>query len=258
MHQVILQTLGAIDGREQQVGAKVPTTSVLYLTVIKTTLIYEAGCYGEFVFNLLNLREIKPEIRYNAHGFDPINTHPFRHDHHLLSENDVKGHVTKITYTDKYIDLINRNKWTKVTGGIENFTSQKFPEHINKTLFAIAIGKINLLDSANKFKKILRADTLEIKFESFFFEKSRWITNFANLLEKLGIKVNISYLEECHTIFSKSQEKLIKFNKEDTIFLGNKLGDYYYQKHGTNIDQIHMENMLEQIGGHNEANKEKK
>ena len=213
--------------------------------MIKTTLIYEAGCYGEFTFNLLNLQDIKPGTRYNAHTFTPTYTGDFLTNHHLVKEHEVSGHITKITFENKHVDLINRNKWTKVTGGMEHFTSQSFPEHTNKSILAIAIGKINMLNENNHFKSMENKDNLELKLDNFFLDCEEWILSFGNMLDVLKIPHQPQYLRKCYDTFMISQEKILNSKSNDEIGLGNLLGQFYFERYGTDVNQVRLEKMLE-------------
>ena len=121
--------------------------------IVKTTLLYEAGCYGEFVFRMLNLQEMEAKDRYTATDFTPTFTNKYLGSHHLTEEADIEGHVTKITYSDKHVNLINRNKWTKLKGHLEEQANKTFPNVSNSRLYTIAVNMCNLLSNSS-FKQM--------------------------------------------------------------------------------------------------------
>ena len=120
----------------------------------KPTLLYSAGCYGAFCLQMLNLNRIIPSQSYHDQAVDCQYTQDNRPDHHLVSEKDIESPIIKITYIDDDVDLINRNKWTKVENHLKEQALATFPNNKNKELYTMAIHKCNLLHEDNQFKKL--------------------------------------------------------------------------------------------------------
>ena len=228
-------------------AARARTIFQVYLTVNKTTILFEAGTHGQFLLRILNLTEMSVQTHFDIPK-QYINTTPKRADHHLIDEDRVDGHVTKITFTDADADLINRNKWTKLPKHLEEQADKTFYNNKNAKLFTIACNKINLLNPANIFKKIKNKETLEVNFTNFHTKPTEFTDFFSELFSKLKIKITKDYLEECKSIFDFSQTTIIEaHNKQnDLIHDGNKLGETYFKKFG-NI--IKTENFQTLIGG---------
>jgi len=216
----------------------------------KTTLLYTAGSNGEFTFRFLNQFKINPNISYTAWDEPPKFTEKYRGDHHLIREEDVDGHVTKITYNDENIDLINRNKWTKVKGHLEEQSKKTYPNNKNKEIYTIAIYKCLLLDKNNHFKKIYKENNIEIKFSWFFQSFKDWMKNFSNVFEKLNIPIKEEIILEYYNAFNVGQKEILdKHNSSnDLIFLSNKLGQSYFEKYQTNFSEQKFDEIYNNIG----------
>jgi hypothetical protein len=199
----------------------------------KPTLLYSAGCYGAFCLQMLNLNEIMPSHSYHNQLTDYRYTQTNRPDHHLINEKDIDSLVIKITYTDDDVDLINRNKWTKVENHLKEQALVTFPNNKNNELYTMAIHKCNLLDKDNQFKKIIRKDTVEIRFSWLFYDLENWLLEFYNIFERLQIPVRHVYLKNCYDIFHMSQAPILKAHQEknDLIEQSNQLANIYFQKH---------------------------
>lgn len=200
---------------------------------------YPAGCYGEFIFRFLNQFDTLPHLSYQAWTEIPKHTKKHRDDHHIIKEDDVEGHVTKITYTNNNVDLINRNKWTKVIGHLDEQSEKTFPKNKNKKVYTMAIYKCLLLDDKNHFKKISIEGNTEIKFSWFLENLQKWVENFSNLFDILGISVKHESIIKFHDIFLQSQKPIMEDHKtaKDEIYLGNKLGQVYFEKHGIDFSE---------------------
>jgi hypothetical protein len=220
--------------------------------MIKTNLLYPAGCYGEFTFRMLNLKETTSSLSYNAH-IEPVYTEKYNANHHLEKEQNINGHVTKITYTDADIDLINRNKWTKVKGHLEEQAIRTFPDNSNRELYTIAIYKCDLLNQNNHFKKLENPSNLEIKFNWFLSNCENWLFNFGNIFKSLFIPITDNKLEDYYNIFSTSQQSIIKQHQEnnDLIAEANIFGEKYFKKYGCDYNELYFNEMHTTLGGHN-------
>jgi hypothetical protein len=216
----------------------------------KTTLLYTAGSNGEFTFRFLNQFKINPNISYTAWDEPPKFTEKYRGDHHLIREEDVDGHVTKITYNDENIDLINRNKWTKVKGHLEEQSKKTYPNNKNNEIYTMAIYKCLLLDKNNHFKKIYKENNIEIKFSWFFQSFKDWMKNFSNVFEKLNIPTKEEIILEYYNAFNVGQKEILdKHNRSnDLIFLSNKLGQNYFEKYQTNFSEQKFDEIYNNIG----------
>ena len=194
---------------------------------------------------ILNLTEISIQTHFDLPK-EYINTTPKRADHHLIDEDYVDGHITKITFTNDDADLINRNKWTKLPEHLKDQANNTFVGNKNAELFTIACNKINLLNPNNIFKKIKNKETLEIKFKTFHLGTIEFVTFFLELFSKLKIKVTKNYLEQCKSMFDISQENILKENnnKNDLIHEGNKLGELYFKTFSNDIKTENFEKLL--------------
>jgi hypothetical protein len=217
----------------------------------KTTLIYAAGCYGEFVFRFLNQFDTIPMLSYNAWTkTEPARyTKKYRGDHHLIREEDVNGHVTKITYDNSDVDLINRNKWTKVKGHLEEQSNKTYPKNKNKKIYTMAIYKCFLLDKDNHFKKIYKEGNTEIKFLWFSGNLKQWIENFSKIFNKLEISIKNKTIIEFYDIFYQSQKKIIEEHRtaKDIVYLSNKIGQVYFQKYGNNFSEDKFDEIYQNL-----------
>ena len=230
--------------------ARAKTISVLYLKVNKTTLLYAAGCYGEFTFRFLNQFKTVPSLSYNAHGQSPTFTEKYRGDHHLISEEEIEGHVTKITYTNLDIDLINRNKWTKVKGHLLEQSKKTYPNNKNNEIYAMAIYKCLLLDTNNHFKKIYKEGNLEIKFSWFLENTEQWIKNFSKIFNELKITIKEKTIIEYHDIFFQGQKEILQEHetKNDLVYLSNKIGQLYFDQYKTNFSEKKFDEIYNNLG----------
>ena len=218
--------------------------------MIKTNLLYPAGCYGEFFFRMLNLKETTESLSYDAH-FQPVNTKKYNVNHHIMSEDDINDHVTKITYTESDIDLINRNKWTKVVGHLEEQSIKTFPNNPNRELYTMSIYNCDLLNINNHFRKIEKKSNLEVKFEWFLYSIEQWLINFGKIFETLGIDIEESVIRNFYNVFTNSQKLILEQHKEnnDLIAKSNYLGKIYFKKYGNQYNEMYFDNVLKEIGG---------
>ena len=225
---------------------KVKIILVHYLTVNKTTVLFEAGTYGQFLLKLLNLTEISITEHFEFPYITYTNTTPKRSDHHLIEEKEIKGHVTKITFDNLDADLINRNKWTKLPEHLEEQANKTFYNDKNAKLFTIACNKINLLSPNNIFKKVASTNTLEVKFKSFHFDIPNFIYYFIDIFSKLNIPITKDYLERSKKNFDISQNNIIEANnkKNDLIHDGNILGQMYFDTFGNNIQTENFQKLI--------------
>ena len=221
--------------------------------MIRTNLLYPAGCYGEFFFRMLNLKETTESLSYNAH-FKPIHTEEYNSNHHIMSEKDINGHVTKITYTDDDIDLINRNKWTKVQGHLDEQSIKTFPNNSNRNLYTMAIYKCDLLDKNNHFKSIEKNSNLEVKFKWFLQSMEQWLINFGNIFKALSIQINENKIKEYYNIFTRSQQEILEQHSQsnDLIAKSNRLGKMYFDRHGNEYNELHFDKLCKELGGRHE------
>ena len=219
--------------------------------MIKTNLLYPAGCYGEFFFRMLNLQETKESLRYFWGNFKPNNTEDFNGNHHIMNEKDINGHVTKITYTDNDIDLINRNKWTKVVGHLEEQANRTFPNNPNRELYTMSIYKCDLLNINNHFRKIEKKSNLEVKFKWFLQSMEQWLINFGEIFKTLGIDIEESVIANFYNVFTNSQKSIFEQHKKnnDLIARSNYLGKIYFKKYGNQYNEMYFDNVLKEIGG---------
>ena len=221
--------------------------------MIRTNLLYPAGCYGEFFFRMLNLKETTESLSYSA-NFNPINTEEYNGNHHIMSEKDINGHVTKITYTDDDIDLINRNKWTKVQGHLDEQSIKTFPNNSNRNLYTMAIYKCDLLDKTNHFKSIEKNSNLEVKFKWFLQSMEQWLINFGNIFKVLSIQINENKIKEYYNIFTRSQQEILEQHSQsnDLIAKSNQLGKMYFDRHGNEYNELHFDKLCKELGGRHE------
>ena len=224
--------------------ARARTISVLYLKMYnKPTLLYSAGCYGAFCLQMLNLNDVVAAESYHDRPIDYLYTRPNRADHHLIKEEDLDSPIIKITYTDEHADLINRNKWTKVKNHLNEQAAATFPNNKNKELYTMAIHKCNLLDKDNPFKKIVKKDTVEIKFDWFLSDLNTWSSKFKIVFEKFNIPLSGQYLQNCFEIFHKSQEHVFKAHeqKNDLIEESNKLAETYFKNYKNEYSEFYFD-----------------
>jgi len=216
----------------------------------KPTLLYSAGCYGAFCLQMLNLNEIIANKSYHNQSTDYQYTQPNRPDHHLIKEEDIDYPIIKITYTDEDVDLINRNKWTKVENHLKEQAIATFPNNKNKELYTMAIHKCNLLNNDNQFKKVIKEDTLEIKFNWFLGDLDIWLLKFYKVFETLKIPTNKEHLQKCFNVFNKSQELILKAHrqKNDLIEESNKLATIYFQKYKNEYSEFYFDKIFNNIG----------
>ena len=225
---------------------KAQTISVLYLKVIRTTILFEAGTYGQFLIRVLNQNDLTAQIHFSTDGLRYVNTTHKRKDHHLIDDDELDSHVTKITFEDSDADLINRNKWTKLPEHLSEQANKTFPGDHNSKLYTIASGKINLLNPKNFFKKIKKEQNLEFKFKYFHYDIIDYTNHMDDLFSKLKIQVSKDYIENSKKIFDIGQESVLRAHdsQNDIIHDGNKLGELYFQKFGNNI---HIDNFKKLI-----------
>ena len=212
----------------------------------KTTVLFEAGTYGQFLIKVLNLCVLTEQTHFLLPGIIYVNTTPKRVDHHLIDDNELDSHVTKITFEDSDSDLINRNKWTKLPEHLDEQANLTFPKDPNSKLYTIACSKINLLDPKNFFKKIKKESNFEFKFKYFHYDITNYTIQVDNLFSKLKIQVEKNYLENSKKTFDKSQEFIKKAHdfKNDLIHEGNQLGALYFQKFGNNIQKENFQKLI--------------
>tara|TARA_R100000081_G_C4774447_1_gene147668 strand:+ start:108 stop:752 length:645 start_codon:yes stop_codon:yes gene_type:complete len=212
----------------------------------KTTVLFEAGTYGQFLIKVLNLCVLTEQTHFLLPGIIYVNTTPKRADHHLIDDNELDSHVTKITFEDSDSDLINRNKWTKLPEHLDEQANLTFPKDPNSKLYTIACSKINLLDPKNFFKKIKKESNFEFKFKYFHYDITNYTIQVDNLFSKLKIQVAKNYLENSKKTFDKSQESIKKAHdiKNDLIHEGNQLGALYFQKFGNNIQKENFQKLI--------------
>lgn len=217
----------------------------------KPTLLYSAGCYGGFCIQMLNLHKIIPSQAYHERQVNYRYTQKNRPDHHLIDEQNVKSPIIKITYMDQDADLINRNKWTKVDNHLKDQALATFPNSKNKELYTMAIHKCNLLDEHNQFKKIIKQDTIEIKFSWFLLDLEEWLLQFYDIFERCEIPVEQEYLKTCHNIFRTSQEHILKAHQEkkDLIEQSNQLANTYFKKYKNEYSEFYFDQIFNNQGG---------
>ena len=216
----------------------------------KPTLLYSAGCYGAFCLQMLNLNEIVSAEFYHDQPIDYRYTQNNRPDHHLVGEENIESPIIKITYTDDDIDLINRNKWTKVENHLKEQALATFPNNKNKELYTMAIHKCNLLDKDNQFKKIIKKDTVEIKFNWFLHDLEGWLLVFYNVFERLQIPAKHEYLKNCYAVFHAGQKSILKAHqeKDDLIEQSNQLAEIYFKKHGNEYSEFYFDQIFNNKG----------
>ena len=189
----------------------------------KTTLLWAPGTYGEYTLRLFNNNYVP--INVNEYGVlkrEVKNTHPKRKDHHLIQEEQVDTHTTKITYEKGDENLINRNKWFKLQEHLEEQANLTYPNSKNKKIYTIAINKCNLLDQNNIFRKITRDTTLEIKFKTYLESASKFANIFEQVFEQLRISFNKNLIISSHSNFLKGQEEIFQNHKT-----GNDIFDHF-------------------------------
>jgi len=185
-------------------------------------------------------------INVNEYGVlkrEVKNTHPKRKDHHLIQEEQVDTHTTKITYEKGDENLINRNKWFKLQEHLEEQANLTYPNSKNKKIYTIAINKCNLLDQNNIFRKITRDTTLEIKFKTYLESASKFANIFEQVFEQLRISFNKNLIISSHSNFLKGQEEIFQNHKtgNDIFAEGNILGEKYYQQYGLNFNESNFD-----------------
>jgi|MDTC01.1.fsa_nt_gb hypothetical protein len=210
----------------------------------KTTLLWAPGTYGEYTLRLFNNNYVP--INVNEYGVlkrEVKNTHPKRKDHHLIQEEQVDTHTTKITYEKGDENLINRNKWFKLQEHLEEQANLTYPNSKNKKIYTIAINKCNLLDQNNIFRKITRDTTLEIKFKTYLESASKFANIFEQVFEQLRISFNKNLIISSHSNFLKGQEEIFQNHKtgNDIFAEGNILGEKYYQQYGLNFNESNFD-----------------
>lgn len=213
----------------------------------KTTLLWAPGTYGEYTLRLLNKNSIPNNVQeYGVLKRQVQNTLPKRADHHLIEEDKVDTHVTKITYKVGDENLINRNKWCKLQEHLEEQSMKTFPNNKNRKVYTIAINKCNLLDSHNIFKKITKKTTLEIKFEWYLEPADKFAENFANIFDQLNIPIQKDELISSHSNFLQGQKEIFDAHKKnnDIFAEGNQLGEKYYQQYGLNFSEINFDKIF--------------
>ena len=203
-----------------------------------------------FLIQMLNLNQIMPSQSYHTQTINYRYTQPRRPDQHLINEEDVDSLIIKITYTNQNVDLINRNKWTMVENHLKEQALVTFPNNKNNELYTMAIHKCNLLDENNQFKKIIKKDTVEIKFDWFFYDLKSWLLEFYNIFERLQIPVKQVYLKNCYDILHISQAPILKAQqeKDDLIEQSNQLANIYFQKYKNEYSEFYFDQIFNKIG----------
>ena len=195
---------------------------------------------------ILNLTEMSVQTHFDLPK-QYTNTTPKRADHHLIDEDRVDGHITKITFTNDNADLINRNKWMKLPKHLEEQANKTFFNDKNAKLFTIACNKVNLLNPNNIFKKINNKNTVEVKFMDFHLNSTEFINLFLEIFLRLKIKVTKEYIQQSKEIFDISQSQILEAHnqkKNDLIYDGNKLGEIYFKTFGNNIKTENFQKLL--------------
>ena len=211
-------------------------------------MLYTAGSYGALLLRILNQNSPIISQAYHSYGFDTPNTEPNRPDHHLLKEGDIKGQVIKITYTNDDVNLINRNKWQKVDGHLEEQAIKTFPNHPHREIYTMAIHVINLI-ADNHFKTLDRSDTIEFKFSNFLQPIEDWCMHFKEIFDKLGIEYNEKTIKDYFNAFQDGQKDILEQHKQknDDVFLSYMVGKDYFATYGNDINQNYFDGVFDKI-----------
>tara|TARA_Y100000592_G_scaffold86830_1_gene140610 strand:- start:27 stop:695 length:669 start_codon:yes stop_codon:yes gene_type:complete len=205
----------------------------------KPTILYSAGTYGALLLRILNNANPTVSESYHLHSdyFECKYTMPNREDHHLISEHAIEGDVVKITFTEDDVDLINRNKWTKVVEHLKTQAEKTFPNNPNRNLYTMAIHVCNLL-ADKQFKQAEKDDTQIFKFEHFLGCIGTWKNKFNHLFEHYQIPFDVSLIEKHYDCFQKGQENILEKNKKqnDDIHQSYILGKEYFKLYQNNFD----------------------
>ena len=214
----------------------------------KPTLLYTAGSYGALLLRILNQDSPMVSQAYHTYEFDTPNTEPNRPDHHLLKEADVKGKVIKITYADKDVNLINRNKWQKVDGHLEVQAMNTFPNHPHREIYTMAIHVINLL-ADNHFKTVDRSDTIEFKFANFIQPIESWRMSFKEIFDRLGIEFNDNTIKDHFYAFQEGQKEILEQHRQnnDDVSLSYMVGKQYFATYGNDINQNYFDAIFDKV-----------
>ena len=219
----------------------------------KIIIHFVPGGYGHFLEGLLNKTlKVHEDNLSDFHWIDKTYSDiVFEKTHDMEKESD-EFHI-KVTFNESNVDLINRNKWTKVKGHLEEQAIRTFPDNSNRELYTIAIYKCDLLNQNNHFKKLENPSNLEIKFNWFLSNCENWLFNFGNIFKSLFIPITDNKLEDYYNIFSTSQQSIIKQHQEnnDLIAEANIFGEKYFKKYGCDYNELYFNEMHTTLGGHN-------
>jgi hypothetical protein len=215
----------------------------------KPTVLYSAGTYGAYLLHVLNHNKIPISEAFHPHSIEyKYTNHNFK-NHHLTLEQQVNTPVIKITYDNNDISLINRNKWTKVKGHLEEQSKKTYPNNINKELYTMAIHICLLLDENNHFRRLDNKNNFEFKFNWFLTDSETWLKNITNCCKRFNIAIDETYFVDSHKNFLQGQQDILKKHKEnnDIIAKSNKLGNLYFLKHKTNFDEKEFNKLNKEI-----------
>jgi hypothetical protein len=225
----------------------------------KPYILFTAGSYGHLLTRIIN--HVPPLVAENYHEteYGTKYTNICMDDHHLVDETTIDGPVIKITYEDNDVSLINRNKWTKVRGHLQEQSEKTYPKSPNKQIYTMAIHVCELL-GPNHFKKVLNDKTVEFKFSHFHDSLEVWQNEFNRVYDQFKIPKNELLVTQYYNNFQKGQSSIMKKHlaNADDIAESFRLGKKYYSLHKRNYNLAMFDNVYGKIGGHNEDSKEKK
>jgi hypothetical protein len=210
----------------------------------KPHLLFTAGSYGHLLLRILN--HVPPLVAENYHEtkYEVKYTKTIMGDHHLRNENSLENPVIKITYRDQDVNLINRNKWTKVRNHLEEQSNKTYPDSPNRQIYTMAIHVCELL-GPNHFKKILNDSTIEFKFSYFHESLEVWRYQFNRLYDIFKIPKNDLLVSQYYDNFLEGQSSILEKHKEDNDDIAEsfRLGKEYYRLYNNDYSLIRFDSL---------------
>ena len=225
----------------------------------KPHILFTAGSFGSLLTRIIN--HVPPLVAENYHDtkYAVKYTKGVMSDHHLVDETTINGPVIKITYEDNDVSLINRNKWTKVRGHLQQQSEKTYPESPNKEIYTMAIHVCELL-GPNHFKKVLNDHTVEFKFSHFYDSLEVWQNEFNRVYDQFEIPKNEFLVTQYYENFQKGQSSIMNNHiaDADDIAESFRLGKKYYSLYKSNYGLSMFDSVYGKIGGqHGNKKKEK-
>ena len=215
----------------------------------KPTVLYSAGTYGAYLLRVLNHNVIRASEAYHHSVIFYKYTQKNFNQHHTVKEGEIDTPVIKITYDDDDISLINRNKWTKVKGHLEEQSQKMFPNNPNKELYIMAVHICLLLNPNNHSRYLEKNNNFEFKFKWFLSGIDIWLKKIMRCCERFNIPYNEQYFTESHKKFLVGQQDILDKNNEnnDLIAKSKKIGDLYFKKYHLHFRENLFDKLLNNL-----------